>query len=785
MTSKKYSADIFRHTFLNSIKSALPAALFTFVATFVCTSGLLLAHLSEGGTRLYKWNFEFDEGIQYLLLEVVLIMSGAAVALLIYMYMLRKASTNVFFSVPQSRTSMFLSKYLAGTVLNAASTFLPIFSCGLINAVAFGNSIGIWKTALYISLCLFAVMQFMFSLTALVCSSVGSLIESAYVAAFMLLPIAIKLGVQNIAASVLYGSPYQNTAFGYFDIWRSVGENGKVIERNLPLVSFEKYLMPVNFGDIVQVSKNKGTPGDVYSPQFAHILVFIAVSLLIGAVACVVYKRRKAEKADFLGASKLTTNAAIFSLSLLVSACIIGLAGDESYAAGSAWGHFLVFALVSVVVFLVVQLFILRSIKQLIKSLWMLAIHFGIVGVALLIVATGFFGYSSRMPEADEIKSVAITTETGDVLAMPLGGGGEYNARTNADMAARYAFSYEYAASHPLFEGFTEKEDIELALKIHEALIALKGNEVTNETMYAENGERLFPASVRISYTLKNGKTVNRLYPYATDAIISELAKLTRSEEYKEYTALMLDGTTDYVSIGVYNPYYYETSIGLASADFTALTPLPDYEQSDSRKVLLSAVARDVRNDRVALDMSPTEDLLGYIVIYSSYGYEESDETDVEFMAYKLCYQTTTKIPVYSGMTETVAVLKSSGLLTALESTKKPTEMKICCYNAENSCDVIFCENDSVNLFAGRYYVDAVEAVSDAGVMTVIYEKGSSQLPTFPSDSETVTDEETVAKYIEAMRMYCPLTESGSYVLLRYDDDTAVCGFVPDVLLNK
>lgn len=785
MTSKKYSADIFRHTFLNSLRSALPAALVTFALNFVCTSGLLLAHLSESDSRLYKWNFEFDDGIQYFMLEILLIVSGVAVAYLIYAYMLRKASTNVFFSVPQSRTSMFLSKYLAGTMLNASATFLPIFSCAVINAAAFGNSPGIWKTALYISLCLFAVMQFTFSLTAFVCCSVGSLIESAYVAAFMLLPIAIKLGVQNIAASVLYGSPYQNTAFGLYNTWRAVGETGRVIERNLPLVSFEKYLMPVNFGDVTQVSRNRGTPGEVYSPQFAHILIFIAVSLLIGAVACIVYNRRKAEKADFLGASKFTTNAAIFSLSLLLSACILGLAGDESYSAGSAWGHFLVFALVTVVVFVIVELFVLRSLKQLVKSLWMLGIHFAVVGAVLLVAATGLFGYSSRMPEVDEIKSVAITTETGDVLALPLGGGGEYSGRMNADMTTRYAFSYEYAASHPLFESFTKKEDIERALKIHESLIGLKGNEVTNETMYAENSERLFPASVRISYTLKNGKTVNRLYPYATETVIRELAGFTQSEEYKEYTVSLLDGTTDYIPLGFYNPYYYETNIGLASTDFTALTPLPDYEQADSRKVLLSAVARDIENDRLLLDMSPTENLLGYIAVYTAYGYEESDETDVEFMADKLCHDITVKIPVYSCMTETVAVLKSSGLLTAFESVKKPTEVRVCRYNAENSDDVVFCNSDSVNLFAGRYYVDAADAViEDGNAETAIYTDGS-QLPSFPSDYETVTDEEAIAKYIENMRMYCPLTEKGSYVLLRYDDDTAVCGFVPDVLLNK
>lgn len=776
MTSKKYSADVFRHTFFNSLKSALPAALVTFFSALALTSGLLLMHIKEGGVN-YVWNFEIDEGISFFFLNIIIIMSGTAIGMILYYYMLAKAPSNVLFSVPQSRTSMFLSKHLAGTLLCAFSTVIPILICGLLNSISFGNSIGIWKTALYISLSLFASMMFMFTLSAFVCCVVGSTVEAGYIAAFMLLPIALKMAFQNLASDVLYGSPYQNSMLGLYDSWILIQNDinsSPVVERVFPFVSFESYLMPIMFGNIKNVSRVR-TLLDFnfdYANSFKRVLIFLAFTALIAIIACVIYNRRKAEKAGFLGASKLTTNAAIFSVSLLLSGLVSGLVSTDGYEAGIEKGMFLIFAVISLLVFAIVELFVLRSFKQLLKNLWMLAIHWGIVGVALLVVTLGLFGYSSKLPEADEVKSAAITTETGDLFTVPLGGGSEMSYNVNADAALRYEFQ---KAHHALMGDFTKKEDIEKIVNIHKLLIQLKGKSVTNETFYAADGERLMNASVRVSYTLKNGKVMNRMYTYASDTVLRELAELTKTDNYKEYVTERLTGEKNYISMGNYNQFYNdETKIALASPDFTQLTALPDYTNGDSRQVLLSAVAQDIKDDRLPLDMSPTSDLLGYIVLYMSL-----DEEKGVSLLDVFSQSTNLKIPVYSGMTNTVAVMKTSGLLESFESTKQPVEMRVCRYNAENSTDTVLYGNYTVNLFSGRICVDPSE-----GNEMVDY-KSESQLPVFPSDYETVTDKEKIAEYTNAMRMYCPLTESGSYVILRYDDNTYVCGYVPDVLLNK
>lgn len=208
MTSKKYSADTFRHTFSLSFMAALPVALINFVILFICTAGSLLADAPSGGKGSVTvfWNFQLDsESLLILLLDASLLIGGVATALLIYKYMLGKASTNVFFSAPQTRGQMFLAKYLAGVCLTAAATFLPIFICGLINLIYFGSHHGLWTAAFYISLRLFAAMIFAFTVTAVVCCSVGSVAETiAYSAAFMILPISLKYTVETVICTMLY-----------------------------------------------------------------------------------------------------------------------------------------------------------------------------------------------------------------------------------------------------------------------------------------------------------------------------------------------------------------------------------------------------------------------------------------------------------------------------------------------------------------------------------------------------------------------------------------------------
>ena len=60
MTSKKYSADTFRHTFSLSFMAALPVALINFVILFICTAGSLLADAPRGGSVTVFWNFQLD-----------------------------------------------------------------------------------------------------------------------------------------------------------------------------------------------------------------------------------------------------------------------------------------------------------------------------------------------------------------------------------------------------------------------------------------------------------------------------------------------------------------------------------------------------------------------------------------------------------------------------------------------------------------------------------------------------------------------------------------------------
>lgn len=778
MTSKKYSADTFRHTFSLSFMAALPVALINFVILFICTAGSLLADAPSGGSVTVFWNFQLDsESLLILLLDASLIIGGMATALLIYKYMLGKASTNVFFSVPQTRGQMFLAKYLAGVCLTAAATFLPIFICGLINLIYFGSHHGLWTAALYISLRLFAAMIFAFTVTAVVCCSVGSVAETiAYSAAFMILPISLKYTVETVICTMLYGSPYTNALLGSVNTWSGFGAGGSVNKSiELPLGSFEKYLLPSIYSDISQVSYASNE--EKYTPVFRYVLIFLAVSAALAGVAALLYKRRKAEKAGFLGANQFMTNLAVFSVSIFAASFISSLAGGMHYEAGAALKNYLIFVIVTVPVFIIVELFILRSFKRLLQKLWQLGVQLGIMALVALVFTGGLFGYSSRLPAADEIASVSVTTGTGDIIARPIAGRADtyvsYEDRL-IDSALLYNLGGYNGELNPLFTGITDSADIENVIKAHRLLIGCKGQTVTKQSMHADGGERLLPANIRISYKLKNGKELDRQYFIASDEALKTLAEITHGDTYKEYVASLLEGNAITSEDGnVTNEYYFEgREIAIASPDFTSVTSAEDYTDTEQRRVLFAAVADDIRNDRLPLDLSSTEKLLGYIV-FSMVAYETLDDKEVSEDA--LFNGGFTAIPVYANMKSTLAVLEETSLTDAFESIKEPVRMTVCRFTAYNCSETFYFDDSSMQMFMG---VLAQAQDTNEDIESVAELK-------FPADAKTVTDKAVMDEYLGAVRMNYPLAYSGSYVRFEYDDGTLLYGYVPDRLLKK
>lgn len=778
MTSKKYSADTFRHTFSLSFTAALPVALINFVILFICTAGSLLADAPRGGSVTVFWNFQLDsESLLILLLDASLLIGGMATALLIYKYMLGKASTNVFFSVPQTRGQMFLAKYLAGVCLTAAATFLPIFICGLINLIYFGSHHGLWTAAFYISLRLFAAMIFAFTVTAVVCCSVGSVAETiAYSAAFMILPISLKYTVETVICTMLYGSPYTNALLGSVNTWSGFGAGGSVNKSiELPLGSFEKYLLPSIYSDISQVSYASNE--EKYTPVFRYVLIFLAVSAALAGVAALLYKRRKAEKAGFLGANQFMTNLAVFSVSIFAASFISSLAGGMHYEAGAALKNYLIFVIVTVPVFIIVELFILRSFKRLLQKLWQLGVQLGIMALVALVFTGGLFGYSSRLPAADEIASVSVTTGTGDIIARPIAGRADtyvsYEDRL-IDSALLYNLGGYNGELNPLFTGITDSADIENVIKAHRLLIGCKGQTVTKQSMHADGGERLLPANIRISYKLKNGKELDRQYFIASDEALKTLAEITHGDTYKEYVASLLEGNAITSEDGnVTNEYYFEgREIAIASPDFTSVTSAEDYTDTEQRRVLFAAVADDIRNDRLPLDLSSTEKLLGYIV-FSMVAYETLDDKEVSEDA--LFNGGFTAIPVYANMKSTLAVLEETSLTDAFESIKEPVRMTVCRFTAYNCSETFYFDDSSMQMFMGAL---AQAQDTNEDIESVAELK-------FPADAKTVTDKAVMDEYLGAVRMNYPLTYSGSYVRFEYDDGTLLYGYVPDRLLKK
>ena len=133
----------------------------------------------------------------------------------------------------------------------------------------------------------------------------------------------------------------------------------------------------------------------------------------------------------------------------------------------------------------------------------------------LLSLYTGFFGYSSRVPDIQDIDSVSISAPNALMGSYKLG-----RELGNSYSTDRYYYDvysdYYYVSNHrPVFliENFKDKDDINILCEIQKAMI--KAGIIYRVNTNSDNySKRITCQSVVIRYKLKNGRELVRVYEY-------------------------------------------------------------------------------------------------------------------------------------------------------------------------------------------------------------------------------------------------------------------------------
>ena len=421
MKKKKLLHEPVKFTFIQGIKSIAAAvavmlfggtALFTTFHSFVRlfqkypvydNSFNITGHNSSKDLYHYVLFPEAEYSATLLLIGIAI--AGVLTAIFTFNFITSKKMVNVYYSLGITRTKLFCGKYFSGLLLLFIAIFIPILLLFIGNIAAIGFSVTLLKATFFYFLKFVLTAFASYTITSAVFAAVGTTFETAIFSAIILfIPDIFLYSIQVLMDKFLYGNPYGNS-FVYANSYGGYYSSSTLAS----LTEKFSYLSPVFWGrkQIIEFSiAEKATAKDTVpaiAPDFFSALIWVAICIAIFFLAVLIFNRRKAEICGFIGLNRYL-NSAVSLLAAFAAFCaVIGLADDLLIA--------LVLASVAfTAVHLLLEIIVLRDIKKFAKGLYKLPAGITVSVAIVLIFNSGLFGFSQKIPDISEIKSVSVTT---------------------------------------------------------------------------------------------------------------------------------------------------------------------------------------------------------------------------------------------------------------------------------------------------------------------------------------------------------------------------------------
>ena len=218
-------------------------------------------------------------------------------------------------------------------------------------------------------------------------------------------------------------------------------------------------------------------------------ICYILFAVALMALTCRLYTRRKSEVAQSASTKNFLYQFIIIATST-GGGVLFGWFYNEifgNYNSG-VMGHIFISCVFSAAIYLVFNGIMSRNARPTKRGLMGLAASLAIVVAFLVCADNGFFGYETYIPATEDIKSAKInySGEYGSVTTLHTNENGAYWTGTNDEGAV-----------------FTDPDEIDMVKDVHGTIVK-----------YIDDyeGVDLFYRRVKISYELKNGRTVAREY---------------------------------------------------------------------------------------------------------------------------------------------------------------------------------------------------------------------------------------------------------------------------------
>lgn len=450
------------------------------------------------------------------LLVVISILLGV----LLFRFVTNKKTVNVYYSLGIKRADLYTARLLAGVFMMLAAVLVPLaVSLGL-NLHYFGSSVMLWRTflfyAVHSAICVLAGL----TISAAVSSCVGTTVEaigfSAVLAAF---PSVVTMCVNYGVPSILNGAPAK-TYYDIYPVASSFGENyldmtnstlfGRAIAHiNLLMLNRSSF---INSSSVEAMTKEAAKKWA--APSLTPYILWAVLIAAFFVFGLFMFKRRKAEICGFPGRSAVLNFVLCMIASFGAASLIIYFIAYTSQI--SRWIMIALVIVATFLVFVILDVILHLSFKALKKDWKIGLVHVGLMAAFLLSLYTGFFGYSSRVPDVQSIESASISAPNALMGSYKLGNGLRSGYNSNLYYFGEDGLKdYYYVGnrSNSLVEDFKDKDDINTVREIHKAMIKA-GNINEMNCDPDDYSKRATSQKVIIKYKLKNGRELVRVYNY-------------------------------------------------------------------------------------------------------------------------------------------------------------------------------------------------------------------------------------------------------------------------------
>ena len=634
----------------------------------------------------------------------VLVILSAALGIMLFRFVSSRAKNNIYFSLGISRAGLFSAHWLAGAVMLEAAVLLPLAFSAMLNLIYFGSSVMLWRTLLFYAVHMTVTALAGFSVTAAVSVCVGTAGESIlFSLAFIAFPSAAVYFLNNTVPKLLFGAPH-NSNYALYpsashsrDISMALSPFGRVLSR-LNLLSLNNDVF-IRSGSLVSADGfSKITADELKSwsaPSLEPYILWAILTALLFVFGLLMLKRRKVEICGFSGRSKALNFLLTAMLSVSAGSTIVAVNFYFSQITGKQYlitG--ITTVLLSAVIFVVFDIMLNLSFKALKKDWKYGLVHVALAVAVMLSLYTGFFGYSSRVPDTDSIESASVSAP--DILL------GSYRTRAdelkfNTNSGYYLAFDEDgnpvginsgcYYRSNAderriIIDGFKSESDINAVRELHKRLIVSGRKVVSSSEDYSERAVR---STVIIKYKLKNGREIIREYQTVGLGDYLSLYSIENTENWNnKIKNELLNINSEKVFPVLFSGQMDKKTVvdqkftrGLARAIYEDITSLGADRIlcSDSKWLGAAALYRDIASDGVKTvtaaqayspdtddeDAETPEDAINNAWKTGNYGEMITNGSEYgDFGKFK------SVIPITEEMTNTVEYLKAHGLYDLL-----------------------------------------------------------------------------------------------------------------------